>query len=163
MEAGALLRAAFWRLFSRADDTRHVRVRHEVDHSGRSIDVCCSGQTGRARQRPSGPPLTHSGHSVCLKRFYPQCRDLVRYATSADKLGENSTLQGISLITQSCIAELTREMGCSDAMRFWHVYFALAMSGLLALSWLPIMNTQESAVCLSKLDGQCIKTPFARK
>ena len=46
-------------------------------------------------------------------------------------------------------------------MRYWYVYFALALLGLLALSQVPI--SREPGVCLSKLDGERIKVSYARK
>jgi hypothetical protein len=46
-------------------------------------------------------------------------------------------------------------------MQYWHVYFALTLLGLFALSQVPI--THEPGVCLTKLDGECIKVSHARK
>jgi hypothetical protein len=46
-------------------------------------------------------------------------------------------------------------------MRYWYVYFALALLGLFALSQVPISH--EPGVCLTKLDGECIKVSYARK
>ena len=46
-------------------------------------------------------------------------------------------------------------------MRFWYVYLALALLGFLGLGQVPISH--EPGVCLTKLDGECIKISYARK
>jgi hypothetical protein len=46
-------------------------------------------------------------------------------------------------------------------MRYWYVYFALALLAQFALSQVPISH--EPGVCLTKLDGECIKVLYARK
>lgn len=84
-------------------------------------------------------------------------------ASHARRLQGDRVLDLILVTAYTCsLAKLYLGLlGSRSAMRYWYVYLALALLGQFALSQVPISH--ESGVCLTKLDGECIKVSYARK